>query len=337
MRVFERDGEIKTADRKMNLILATARKIAQSQATVLLTGESGTGKELLARLIHQQSPRRQKRFVAINCAAVPENLLESELFGYEKGAFTGANNTKLGRFELAHEGTLLLDEVSEMPLLLQAKLLRVLQEGEFEKLGSHQTQRVNVRVIATTNRDLKKMVAQKLFREDLFYRLHVVPLTLPPLRERKGDIELLAENFIERCCVRNGIPIKTLSASAMTQLLEYSWPGNIRELENLIERSVLLSEQSTLGPEQLQLPKDAASNETHSGDVCRLSVGTTVAEAERQLILLTLAHTGQNRAQAARILDISIRTLRNKLHEYGLMSASSDLEIEQRSSHVRSL
>lgn len=301
---------IQTADPKMKKVLEVAENVAQSRAGILVTGESGTGKELLARFLHTKSPRRLKRLVAINCAAVPEGLLESELFGYERGAFTGADQRKLGKFEQAHQSTFLLDEVSELPLLLQAKLLRVLQEGEVERLGGQGPQKINVRVIATTNRPLENMVREGAFREDLYYRLNVIPLNIPPLRARPLDIELLARHFAEVSCTQNDLPSRTLSAPAMEKLKSYPWPGNIRELQNVMERSVLLSRQNEILPEEILLP------EIQSAPPTGLNAGMTVFEAERLLIMKTLEFTGQNRTRAAEMLGISIRTLRNKLHEY---------------------
>lgn len=304
-------GVIHTADPKMRKILEMAENIASSRATVLIHGESGCGKELLARFIHARSPRANRRFIAINCAAVPEGLLESELFGYERGAFTGADQRKAGKFELAHESTFLLDEVSELPLLLQAKLLRVLQEGEIERLGGTQSVKVNVRVIATSNRDLPRMIQAGQFREDLYYRLNVVPLEIPPLRLRPKDVELLARLFIEVSCVDNGLPAKELTADGMAKLLQWRWPGNIRELQNVVERSVLLAPGPQVRAEDI-LIKDFVIDDGERS----LKPGMTVSEAERWLILKTLESTGQNRTKAAQLLGISIRTLRNKINEY---------------------
>ena len=306
---------VKTADAGMLQILKLAENVAASRATVLICGESGTGKEVVARFIHAKSSRAQKRFVAVNCAAIPAELLESELFGFERGAFTGAVSTKMGKFELAHESTFLLDEVSELPLLLQAKLLRVIQEGEIERLGASKPLKVNMRLIATSNRDLKKMVRDGLFREDLYYRLNVIPLHIPALRERPRDVELLAKFFLDVATHMNARAPKTLTPDAIIKLKQWSWPGNVRELENVIERSVLLCSHT---------PNDSVitAQDIHIQDFKPMSVserfspGMTVSEVERELILKTLEHTQQNRTQAARLLDISIRTLRNKLHEY---------------------
>jgi two-component system response regulator FlrC len=303
---------IQIADPKMQKIYEMAETVAVSRASVLITGDSGTGKELLARFIHAKSPRAVKRFVALNCAAVPEGLLESELFGFEKGAFTGADQRKLGKFEQAHESTFLLDEISEMSLPLQAKLLRVLQEGEVERLGGISPIKVSVRIIATTNRSLEKMVKEGTFREDLFYRLNVIPLNVPALRSRPLDIEMLARHFVATSCEENAIAAKFLSEKAMAKLKSYRWPGNVRELQNVIERSVLLCSGQEVSDEQILLPEIVEEAQTQAP----LSPGMTVGEAERLLIMKTLEFTGQNRTRAAEMLGISIRTLRNKLHEY---------------------
>jgi two-component system response regulator FlrC len=294
----------------MRKILKIAENIAHSKASVLITGESGTGKELLARYIHAKCPRAGKRFVAINCAAVPEGLLESELFGHEKGSFTGAHQTKIGKFETAHQGTLLLDEMGELPLLLQSKLLRALQENEIERVGGRDPIKVDVRIIATTNKDLKKAVQDGQFREDLFYRLNVIPIHIPPLRSRPKDLVMLAKHFVEVACVMNGIPTKELSQNAMNTLISYSWPGNVRELQNVIERTVLLSQNTIIEDQDLNLNFESKTLDAP------FTPGITLGEAEKLLILKTLEFTAQNRTQAAKILGISIRTLRNKLSEY---------------------
>lgn len=302
-----------TSDQKMKEIIAIAENVASSRATVLIKGESGTGKELIARLIHKKSSRMNKRFVAINCAAVPEGLLESELFGFEKGSFTGATMSKPGKFELASDGTLLLDEMSEMALHLQGKLLRAIQEGEIERIGGRSPIKVNVRIIATTNRDLKEMVKNGQFREDLYYRLNVIPLEIPPLRQRLKDIELLARHFIGVSSLVNGKNVKDISEAALRKLKSANWPGNIRELENTIERAVLLAKEETIREDDLSsLSQDSQT------PVYDLAPGMTVSDAEKFLILRTLDYTSQNRTQAAKMLGISIRTLRNKIQEYKL-------------------
>jgi two-component system response regulator FlrC len=294
-----------------------AGSVATSRASILINGESGTGKEVLARFIHDSSPRAARKFVALNCAAVPENLLESELFGFERGAFTGADQRKIGKFELAHLGTFLLDEISEMPLLLQAKLLRVLQEGEIERLGGQGPIKINVRIIATTNRSLEDMVRAGTFREDLYYRLNVIPLNLPALRTRPLDIEKFARHFVAASCLENEMAPKHLTEAAVEHLRGYAWPGNVRELRNVIERTVLLSGVQDLSPEHIMLP--VTMKQTHNEP--SLAAGMTVGEVERILILKTLEHTEQNRTRAAELLGISIRTLRNKLNEYREVSA----------------
>ncbi|MFN8388990.1 MAG: sigma-54 dependent transcriptional regulator [Bdellovibrionota bacterium] len=304
---------IVTADPGFKRILELVVSVAPSSASVLVQGESGTGKELLARLIHTSSGRTGP-FVAVNCAALPENLLESELFGHEKGSFTGAVGTKIGKFELANGGTILLDEISEMDQLLQAKLLRVLQEREVDRVGSQKPIPVDVRVIATTNRDLRKQVQTGGFREDLYYRLNVIPVYIPPLRERKGDIRLLVEHFVRRFSADNP---KSLAPGLLERLTEYPWPGNIRELQNACERAVLLSAQGELDLEKFLLGSLQPVERSES-DELRIHSGLSVAEAEKRLIFETLRVTGNNKTKAAELLGISIRTLRNKLNEYGV-------------------
>lgn len=311
----ERGSEIAivTSDPGFRRVLEIATTIAQSNASVLIQGESGTGKELLAKLIHQSSRRSSGPFVAVNCAALPGNLLESELFGHEKGAFTGAISQKIGKFELANGGTILLDEISEMEPVLQAKLLRVLQEREVDRVGGMKPVAIDVRVVATTNRDIRESVNKGEFREDLYYRLNVVPLFVPPLRERGADVKLLAEHFIRKYGSSTN---KRASEDLLAELVQYTWPGNVRELQNACERAVLLSSEETLRVEHFLLGalKQVAGA---SEDVLRLQPGLSVAEAEKRLIFETLRSTGNNKTKAAELLGISIRTLRNKLHEYG--------------------
>lgn len=297
----------------MQKVLADIEKIAQSSASVFICGESGTGKEVIAHSIHYQSPRSYKPFVKVNCAAVPESLIESEFFGHEKGAFTGALERRIGRFELAHQGTLLLDEVSEIPLSLQAKLLRVIQEQEFERVGGSKPIRVDVRLIATSNRHMKEMVEQKLFREDLFFRLNVIPIHLPTLRERKDDILALATYFLKRFCEENRQPLKCLSPAAQASLLDYHWPGNIRELANTMERAVVMTSSEVLDVAHLHLDPAAPALLT-----LPVTPGTTLADIEKQHILETLSRFNHNRTRAAEALGINVRTLRNKLHQYRL-------------------
>ncbi len=312
--------EIVTQDHEFTQVLESARKCAGSSATVLIEAESGTGKELLARLVHQSSPRASGPFVAVNCAALPENLLESELFGFDKGAFTGASVSKPGKFELAHRGTLLLDEIGEMAPILQAKLLRVLQEKEVDRIGGKDPVRIDVRVIATTNRNLQTLVRQGIFREDLYYRLNVVRLTIPPLVQRPVDIPLLADFFCKKYGNEFGREGVRCDDPAIQRLKSHRWPGNVRELENVIQRALALSSGPLITAADLPLPDSTAPAEG-SVDACEresLPVGMTMREMERQLIKKTLDGTGGNRTQTARILGISLRTLRNKLNEFGL-------------------
>lgn len=314
-----------TKDERLNEILRVAREIAKSRATILIYGESGTGKELLARYIHQHSTRAARPLVAINCAAVPEGLLESELFGHEKGAFTGAHIARKGKFELAHQSTFLLDEISELSLQLQAKLLRVVQESEVERLGSPRPVWVDFRLIATSNRNLEEMVSKGQFRGDLYYRLHVLPLRIPPLRERADDIVYLTEIFIQKSCQRNSLPLKSVTHAAQSKLVEWLWPGNVRELENVIERSVVYSQKLHLDAEDIRILGITDPNPGHSGNENSFwapahqglfSKSKSLRDAEKELIISTLKITRNNRTQAAKHLGISCRTLRNKLAEY---------------------
>ncbi|HUK60730.1 MAG TPA: sigma-54 dependent transcriptional regulator [Stellaceae bacterium] len=305
-------------DAAMESLVKLAEQIAPSDATVLVTGESGTGKEVLARLIHRKSKRARQSFVSVNCAAIPDNLLESELFGHEKGAFTGAVARRIGKFEEASGGTLLLDEVSEMHPRLQAKLLRAVQEREIDRVGGTQPIKVDIRLIATSNRDLEEQVRKGEFREDLYFRLNVVTLRIPALRERTRDIELLAEHFIGKYAESNGLPARRLSVSARELLNRHPWRGNVRELENTMHRAVLLAGGEEIGPEAIMLAplKRSDEDEAPAGVNAGGLVGRTVAEVERDLILGTLSHCLGNRTHAANILGISIRTLRNKLQQY---------------------
>jgi DNA-binding NtrC family response regulator len=300
-------------------VLAVAKQIAPSDASVLITGESGTGKEMVARYIHQHSRRHQKRLISVNCAAIPDNLLESELFGHEKGAFTGASTRRIGKFEEADGGTLLLDEISEMEPRLQAKLLRALQEREIDRVGGSRPIKVDIRLIATSNRDLPAEVRAGSFREDLFFRLNVVQLELPPLRDRLADLLPLSSLFIERYSTANSLPTKLLDQDALERLRRHQWPGNVRELENCIHRAVLLSRGDVIGPEAIVLPDAGNASAISDGEMDvspSVLVGKSVAEVEKRLIVETLAHTLGNRTRAATILGISIRTLRNKLRQY---------------------
>lgn len=318
--IGESRSPIVHADPRMNEILAMADRIAASEASVLIVGESGTGKEVVARYLHAKSRRANARFVAVNCAAIPETLMESELFGHEKGAFTGAAARRIGRFEEAHGGTLLLDEISEMDLRLQPKLLRAIQEREIDRVGGKSPVKVDVRIIATSNRDLQDEVARGRFRNDLYFRLNVVALRLPPLRERPGDILVLARHFLDKYATLNAMPRLSLAREAETALLGYSWPGNVRELENIIHRAVVLTAGSVVTADGLlpSQPRDgggAAGSASGGGSASPL-IGRTVAAVERDLIIGTLTHCLGNRTHAANILGISIRTLRNKLREY---------------------
>ncbi len=312
-----------TEDPGMARLLGIAEVVATSQATVLIHGESGTGKELLARFIHSRSPRGHRPFIAVNCAALPDGLLESELFGHERGAFTGALVRKLGKFEMAHQGTLLLDEISEMNLGLQAKLLRVLQEREVDRIGGREPVRVDIRVIATTNRALRAEVDQGRFREDLYYRLNVFPILLPPLRERRADIPVLARHFVSAAAARNGLPAPALSEAATAILMDRPWKGNVRELENAVERAVLMASGGTIQPEHFRLEENgpAVIPVTQPAGQVGGSGGGSLWEMERDLIFRTLARVQGNRTHAAKVLGISIRTLRNKLREYRQQTA----------------
>ncbi|GHF22579.1 sigma-54-dependent Fis family transcriptional regulator [Kordiimonas sediminis] len=345
--VSEDNQEFIFNDPVMKQTAALAEQVAPSEASIMITGESGTGKEVMSRFLHSKSKRANKAFVAVNCAAIPENLLESELFGHEKGAFTGAVARRIGKFEEADGGTLLLDEISEMDVRLQAKLLRAIQERKIDRVGGTKPVDVDIRIIATSNRNLEKEVKEGNFREDLFFRLNVVNLRVPPLRERPGDIKALAEFFAEKYADVNKIKARKLSPEAIRILTAHTWPGNVRELENALHRAVLLASGDEIGPEAIMLPDgsgnlatggalpaatpSAASSEPHAGDNGSVSdaagaatqnaggatmVGRTVAEVERDLIIDTLKHCLGNRTHAANILGISIRTLRNKLNQY---------------------
>jgi DNA-binding NtrC family response regulator len=294
-------------------VIARARRVARTDADVLIEAESGTGKELLARLIHRASPRGEGPFVAVNCSAFPDNLLESELFGHVRGAFTGANNAKPGKFELADGGTLLLDEIGELPPTLQPKLLRALQEREIDRLGDTKPIPVNVRVIATTNRSLRAQVDAGHFRADLYYRMHVVPLTIPPLRERREDIVPLAEHFLRKHEPKTQRGMFRIGAELAAQMEQHDWPGNVRELENLVRRALAFTTGTLLGAQCLDASTRAAKENTNT-----VQPGVTLQNMERQLLARTLEATGGNRTRAAELMGVSLRTVRNKIREYGL-------------------
>jgi DNA-binding NtrC family response regulator len=324
--VAEENHTIIYKDPGMAEVLKLADQVAPSEASILVVGASGTGKELLARHLHAKSRRGKKRFVAVNCAAIPENLLESELFGHEKGAFTGAVARRIGKFEEADEGTLLLDEISEMAPSLQAKLLRAIQEREIDRVGGARPVKVDVRILATSNRNLEQEIVAGNFREDLYYRLNVITLEIPPLRERRQDIPVLASHFINKYAEANGVDLLPLSDEALQMLMDYAWPGNVRELENTLHRAVLLASGDDIGLEAILLTgasistgaARAAGQIALRGDEAGGNelVGRTVSDVERDLIIDTVQHCLGNRTHAANILGISIRTLRNKLKQY---------------------
>ena len=320
--------EIITADRRMRELIQLAKTVAQSKATVLIQGESGTGKELIASLVHENSTRSSRPFVAINCAAIPENLLESELFGYERGAFTGAVSSKAGKFEFANGGTLLLDEVSEMDIRLQAKLLRVIQEGEVDRIGGRKPIPVDVRIVATSNRNLADCVREGTFREDLFYRLNVVNLSVPPLRDRIGDVKILSQHFMGGYSEKNGKALGGFAPESLALLESHVWPGNVRELENVIERAVITAKDPLIGAQDIHIERRqgvlgqqiaAAALESQAdrgAEQVPWMPGQTLNDIERKVILDALEYHKGNRTHTARALGISIRTLRNKLADY---------------------
>jgi len=331
-------------DPAMESVIGLADQVAPSEASILITGESGTGKEVMARYIHRKSLRNDKPFISVNCAAIPENLLESELFGHEKGAFTGAIARRIGKFEEANGGTLLLDEISEMDARLQAKLLRAIQEREIDRVGGTKPVKVDIRIIATSNRDLAEAVKHGIFREDLLYRLNVVNLRIPALRERPKDIQALARHFAHKYAQANGVPYRAIAPTTERLLMGHPWRGNVRELENTIHRAVLLASGPDIQPEAIRLPDGTQVGNRVAGDLpapvqaavtnavamTRGLVGRTVADVERDLILDTLDHCLGNRTHAANILGISIRTLRNKLREYSQAGLAIPNHGEQR-------
>ncbi|MCF6149304.1 MAG: sigma-54-dependent Fis family transcriptional regulator [Candidatus Kuenenia sp.] len=323
--VDEKFEPVYSKNSKMSQIYEQLKKIAQSKASVLIQGESGTGKELVARAIHYFSPRCDKPFIRVNCAALAESLLESELFGHERGAYTGAVAKRVGRFELANEGTLLLDEISEISPNIQAKLLRVLEEEEFERVGGEKTIKIDVRIVATTNRDLAKEIQKGTFREDLFYRLNVVPIHLPPLRERREDIPLLIQSYLKKYSSENNSCVKSIEKGAMDYLCQYNWPGNVRELKNIIQRAVVMGSSEELGLENFTSLLDTKKNEHCMSDdsVSIKNNGQSIEDAEKELIFTTLEKTSGNKTKAAELLKITTRTLRNKLNKYNMEDKNS--------------
>jgi DNA-binding NtrC family response regulator len=306
----------------MQEIFATIERVGPTRATVLLAGESGVGKDLIARAIHFHSPRRDRPLVKINCSAIPENLMESELFGYEKGAFTGANLTKPGKFEQADTGTVFLDEIGDVPAVIQVKLLRILQEREFERLGSNVTRHIDVRVVAATNQDLRAALEQGTFREDLYYRLNVVPLNIPPLRERKQDIPFLANHFIRKLAPDTGSKVESITDQAMEKLIAYHWPGNVRELENVIERALVMCTGTELDAADIKLenaPGRGDSSRAQS-DPNFLPAGMSLDQYEQEIIREALRRADGNKSQAARLLGLTRNALRYRLTQMGLES-----------------
>jgi DNA-binding NtrC family response regulator len=304
----------------MREIFATVERVAPTRATVLLAGESGVGKDMIARAIHQHSPRRDHPFVKINCTALPENLMESELFGYEKGAFTGANVSKPGKFEQADTGTVFLDEIGDVPVSIQVKLLRILQEREFERLGSNKTRHIDVRVLAATNVDLRAALEQGTFREDLYYRLNVMPINIPPLRERREDIPFLAEHLVQKLSKDLGSVAQGISEEAIQKLLQYHWPGNVRELENVIERSMVLASQPVLSAADIRLDTAPRAHRPTSNSEYSLPDGMTLDEYEQAVIRDALKRANGNKSQAARMLGLTRNALRYRLSQMGMES-----------------
>ncbi|HEV1284927.1 MAG TPA: sigma-54 dependent transcriptional regulator [Bryobacteraceae bacterium] len=324
-------GEMVGSSPKMREVFALIQQVAPSRAAVLITGESGTGKELAARAIHALSPRRGGPFVALNCAAMPDSLMESELFGHEKGAFTGAVDRRAGCFELAQNGTVLLDEIGDMPVALQAKLLRVLEDSRVRRLGGKTEIQLDVRILASTNSPLEVAIREGKFREDLFYRLNVFPIPLPPLRDRKDDLPSLAAALLSDLNRKHGTKVTDVSKDVMERFRAYNWPGNVRELRNVVERAVILAGEGTILPSHLSASFGGSSSHalaspavaTSSGEELRIPVGSTIEQAERALIELTLEHTRHNKTRAAEVLGISQKTLFNKLKEYGAQTAGA--------------
>src|SRR5579872_4990880 len=319
-------GRLVGKSRKMQEIFALIERVAPSTASVLITGESGTGKEMVARTLHELSPRKSKPFVAINCSAIPETLIESEIFGHEKGAFTGALERRAGCFELAEEGTLLLDEIGEMPAGTQAKLLRVLEDRKLRRLGSKTETEVNVRVVAATIKIPEEAVARGELRNDLYYRLNVFNIEMPPLRDHKEDLPEIIEALIHDMCAKHSRKISAVSEAVLNAFKSYSWPGNVRELRNTLERAVIVCDTAMIETKHLPPNFGQARPVIDGGDGVRVGVGTTVGEAEKMLILKTLETTGNNKTRAAEMLGISLKTLHNKMKEYG--SATTEAQEE---------
>ena len=315
-RRYEFDSIIGHSE-NMQEIFAAIERVAPTRATVLLAGESGVGKDLIARAIHFHSPRRDRPLVKINCSALPENLMESELFGYEKGAFTGAATSKPGKFEQADTGTVFLDEIGDVPPNIQVKLLRVLQEREFERLGSNLTRHIDVRVIAATNQDLRAALEQGTFREDLYYRLNVVPLNIPPLRERKQDIPFLANHFVQKLAPDAGCRVESITDAAIEKLISYHWPGNVRELENVIERSLVMCAGTRLEAADIKL-ENAPQRQRAQGDAHFVPEGMSLDEYERDIIREALRRAAGNKSQAARLLGLTRNALRYRLTQMGM-------------------
>jgi len=314
-RRYEFDNIVGRSE-NMREIFDAIERVAPTRATVLLAGESGVGKDLIARAIHFHSPRRDRPLVKINCSALPENLMESELFGYEKGAFTGATASKPGKFEQADTGTVFLDEIGDVPANIQVKLLRILQEREFERLGSNVTRRIDVRVIAATNQDLRAALEQGTFREDLYYRLNVVPLNIPPLRERKVDIPFLANHFLRKLAPDTGSRVESITDAAMEKLIAYHWPGNVRELENVVERSLVMCPGTRLEAADIKL--ENAPRKSSQGDSHFLPEGLSLDEYERDIIREALRRADGNKSQAARLLGLTRNALRYRLTQMGM-------------------
>ncbi len=302
----------------MQEVADLAKNVASSEANILITGRSGTGKEVMAKFIHKNSKRAKNKMVSINCAAIPENLIESELFGHEKGAFTGAISRRIGKFEEANQGTIFLDEISEMDIRLQAKFLRVIQEKELSRLGSNDSIKLNVRILASSNRDLEEEVKEGRFREDLFFRLNVININLPELKDRKGDVDLLAKEFTAKYCDMNGFPLKKLSEYSLQKIRKYNWPGNVRELENIIHKAVLLSPTDVITDISLPTARVASNSDETETDITLDMIGRTIESVERDMVYGTLDQCVGNKTKAAAILGISIRTLRNKLNSYAV-------------------